>query len=234
MWPDNDWITAPARLPEGPSGDHRPTGTGTGRSPRGARTAWRPADGARRVRPVRRRRSAGVGNVVRLRAAAVSLAAAVAIGVVAGCGGASSDEASTPANAPTVANTALQTDSNGKTVSAPSETAGGGGGGGATTGTGGGGGGAAAGDAAAGKTVFEQQGCGSCHTYSKAGSNGKVGPDLDAGLKGKDAAYIKQSITDPNAVVAPGFQPGIMPQNYGKSLSATQINDLVAFLQPQG
>jgi hypothetical protein len=35
-------------------------------------------------------------------------------------------------------------------------------------------------------------------------------------------------------VVAPGFQPGIMPQNYGKSLSATQINDLVAFLQPQG
>jgi cytochrome c551/c552 len=172
-----------------------------------------------------------VGIVVRLRAAAVSLAAAVAVaGVVAGCGGASSDEASTPANAPTVANTALQTDSNGKTVSAPTSTAGAGGG---STNTGGGGG-AAAGDAAAGKTVFEQQGCGSCHTYSKAGSNGKVGPDLDEGLKGKDAAYIKQSITDPNAVITPGFQAGVMPQTYGKMLSATQINDLVAFLQPQG
>jgi mono/diheme cytochrome c family protein len=35
------------------------------------------------------------------------------------------------------------------------------------------------GDAAAGKTVFQSAGCGSCHTLKDAGSNGTVGPNLD-------------------------------------------------------
>jgi cytochrome c oxidase subunit 2 len=50
-------------------------------------------------------------------------------------------------------------------------------------------------------------------------------------LKGKDAAFIKTSITDPNAEIASGFQPNIMPQSYGSQLTSQQINDLVAFLQ---
>jgi mono/diheme cytochrome c family protein len=91
----------------------------------------------------------------------------------------------------------------------------------------------AKGDAAAGKQVFEAQGCGSCHTFKPAGSSGNVGPDLDEALKGKDAAFIQQSIVDPNAVVASGFQPGIMPQTYGSQLSDKQLADLVAFLQTQ-
>ena len=49
--------------------------------------------------------------------------------------------------------------------------------------------------------------------------------------KGKDADFIKESITDPNAEVASGFQPGIMPQDYGSQLTSQQIADLVAFLQ---
>ena len=56
-------------------------------------------------------------------------------------------------------------------------------------------------------------------------------PDLDEALKGKDATFIKTSITDPNAVIASGFQPNIMPQGYGSQLTSQQINDLVAFLQ---
>jgi cytochrome c oxidase subunit 2 len=91
----------------------------------------------------------------------------------------------------------------------------------------------AKGDAAAGKQVFEAQGCGSCHTFKPAGSTGNVGPDLDEALKGKDAAFIQQAIVDPNAVVASGFQPGIMPQTYGSQLSDKQLADLVAFLQTQ-
>jgi mono/diheme cytochrome c family protein len=86
------------------------------------------------------------------------------------------------------------------------------------------------GNAQAGKAVFLAQGCGSCHTFSPAGSNGTVGPDLDDVLKGKDAAFIHQSIVDPNAVIASGYSAGVMPQTFGQQLSPKQIDDLVAFL----
>ena len=87
------------------------------------------------------------------------------------------------------------------------------------------------GDPAAGKQVFDAQGCGSCHAFEPAGSTGNVGPNLSEALKDKDAAFIQQSIVDPNAVVAEGFQPNIMPQTYGSQLSDKQLADLVAFLQ---
>jgi len=87
------------------------------------------------------------------------------------------------------------------------------------------------GDAAAGKQVFDAQGCGSCHAFEPAGSTGNVGPNLSEALKDKDAAFIQQSIVDPNAVIAEGFQPNIMPQTYGSQLSEKQLADLVAFLQ---
>jgi cytochrome c oxidase subunit II len=84
---------------------------------------------------------------------------------------------------------------------------------------------------AAGKKVFADSGCGGCHTFQPAGASGQIGPNLDEALKGKDATFIKTSITDPNAVIASGFQPNVMPQSYGSQLTSTQINDLVAFLQ---
>ena len=90
---------------------------------------------------------------------------------------------------------------------------------------------AAKGNAAAGKAVFESNGCGGCHTFKPAGATGKIGPDLDKVLKGKDAEFIQTSITDPNAEIASGFQPNVMPQDYGSKLSAQQLADLVAFLQ---
>ena len=86
-------------------------------------------------------------------------------------------------------------------------------------------------DPAAGKKVFADSGCGGCHTFKPAGANGKIGPDLDTALKGKDAEFIKTSITDPNAEIASGFQPSIMPSGYGSQLTSQQLNDLVAFLQ---
>jgi mono/diheme cytochrome c family protein len=90
---------------------------------------------------------------------------------------------------------------------------------------------AAKGDAKAGKAVFASNGCGSCHTFGPAGSTGNVGPDLSKTLKGKSADFIHQSIVDPNAVIAPGYQPNIMPGTFGSSLSDQQLADLVAFLQ---
>ena len=73
-----------------------------------------------------------------------------------------------------------------------------------------------AGNAAAGRTVFEGQGCASCHTFAPAGATGTVGPNLGEVLADKDAAFIHQSIVDPNAVIASGYSAGIMPENYGQ------------------
>jgi len=94
------------------------------------------------------------------------------------------------------------------------------------------------GNAAAGKAVFTANGCASCHTFKPAGATGSVGPDLDT-APAQDAkadnnmalpAFIKQSITDPDAYIAKGYSKGIMPTTFGSSLSSTQLNDLVAFI----
>jgi mono/diheme cytochrome c family protein len=86
------------------------------------------------------------------------------------------------------------------------------------------------GDAQAGRAVFLAQGCGSCHVFSAAGTQGSVGPNLDESLEDRDAAYIRESVVDPNAEIAEGFQPGIMPGDYGEKLTPKQVADLVAFL----
>ena len=94
------------------------------------------------------------------------------------------------------------------------------------------------GNAAAGMAVFNANGCSSCHTFAPANATGTIGPDLDK-APAQDAkadhnmalaAFIKQSITDPDAYIAKGFSKGIMPTTFGKSLSKTQLNDLVAFI----
>ena len=90
------------------------------------------------------------------------------------------------------------------------------------------------GDATAGKQVFAAQGCGGCHAYGPAASNGSIGPDLDEALQGKDAAFIRESIVDPNKQVASGYQAGIMPSNFEQTLTPKQIDDLVSFLSQSG
>ena len=89
---------------------------------------------------------------------------------------------------------------------------------------------------AAGKALFAANGCGSCHTYKPAASNGKVGPDLDKlaadaqkAHHGALDAYVKESIENPDAYVVPGFPKGVMPSFQGK-LTDSQIDDLVKFL----
>jgi cytochrome c oxidase subunit II len=93
-----------------------------------------------------------------------------------------------------------------------------------------GGGGGAAPD---GKTLFASgaaPACGSCHTLADAGASGTIGPNLDKVLKGKDAAFIQQSIEDPSAEVAKGFQDGIMPNNYKDTLQPEEIKALTDYL----
>jgi cytochrome c oxidase subunit II len=88
---------------------------------------------------------------------------------------------------------------------------------------------AAAAGSAQGKTLFTQQ-CGTCHALADAGTTAEVGPDLDKALAGKNADFILKSIVDPNAEVAPGFQPNVMPGNFGELLSQQQLDSLVEYL----
>jgi mono/diheme cytochrome c family protein len=95
-----------------------------------------------------------------------------------------------------------------------------------------------------GKKVFTGiGGCGSCHVLAAAGSTGTVGPDLDKRLKAdcalpasktaRGASYqqcIRTAIVDPYKFLPSGYHAGVMPSNFGHTLTPTEITALVNFL----
>ena len=97
---------------------------------------------------------------------------------------------------------------------------------------------------AAGKAVFTGVGgCGSCHTLSAAGTHGIVGPNLDKDLKANCATpqsqkirgatlqkCIETAIVNPYAYIPAGYHAGVMPSNFGKSLTKSEITALVNFI----
>ena len=83
------------------------------------------------------------------------------------------------------------------------------------------GGATAEGDASKGKAVFASAGCGGCHTFEAAGSNGSVGPNLDDADVSFDAAV---------AQVENGG--GGMPP-FKDRLSEQEIADVAAFVSQQ-
>src|SRR3954452_25407296 len=94
----------------------------------------------------------------------------------------------------------------------------------------------AAATAAQGKAVFTGVGgCGACHTLADAGTTGTVGPNLTkVKIANQGAAFIKQSIVDPNAKIAPGFPANTMPQNFQQQLGPQKIDALVKYLLQAG
>jgi len=96
------------------------------------------------------------------------------------------------------------------------------------------------------ETIILNAGCGACHKIGAIGEAHKVGPDLsfiglNAGGRVPDVSaegYIRQSILEPNAYLAPACPngpclPNIMPQNYATRLSEAQQDTLVDFLLTQ-
>jgi len=106
------------------------------------------------------------------------------------------------------------------------------GGGGETSAGGGetsGGGEQAAG--ASGEDLFASLGCSGCHTLAAAGADAKVGPDLGKLAKAEATAnFIQTSIVDPNAKITKGFNPDIMPKDFGDRLSKQELDALVKYL----
>jgi cytochrome c oxidase subunit 2 len=85
------------------------------------------------------------------------------------------------------------------------------------------------GGAVQGQELFTAQ-CGSCHVLADAGTLGEVGPNLDEALQGADAEFIMESIVDPSAEIAEGYQDGVMPSNYGEMFTEPQLDGLVEYL----
>jgi cytochrome c oxidase subunit 2 len=87
-----------------------------------------------------------------------------------------------------------------------------------------------------GAQVFASAGCGGCHVFTPAGSNGAVGPSLDDLAASAEQAgqpleeFARESIVKPNEYVSPEYSPGVMPQTFGESLTNTEIDALVAYL----
>jgi mono/diheme cytochrome c family protein len=81
-----------------------------------------------------------------------------------------------------------------------------------------------------GAQVFANNGCGTCHTLAAAGSSGETGPNLDEVLPGQTEAMIHESIIDPNAKIAKGYPPNVMPPNFEQLLSPKELEDLVKYL----
>jgi cytochrome c oxidase subunit 2 len=116
---------------------------------------------------------------------------------------------------------------------------------GTTTGSGAAGGGAAGGGAAGGTVergseTFAQAGCGGCHALAKAGTDAQIGPPLDDLAAAAEEAgmpvgeFVRQSIVDPDAVITPDYQPGVMPKDFGESLSPDELDALVAYVSGEG
>ena len=86
----------------------------------------------------------------------------------------------------------------------------------------------------AGKSVFVNNGCNSCHTLKAAGATGKIGPDLDklpqeAQGAGKPLEqFVHTSIVDPNAYVQKGYPKNVMPPF--ANLPKDQLDALVQYL----
>ncbi len=88
------------------------------------------------------------------------------------------------------------------------------------------------GDDNSGEAVFTTAGCGGCHAFEPAGTDAQVGPSLnaiDAGGRPIEE-YLREAIVDPNAELASGYQPDVMPATYESSLTDEQLDALVQYL----
>ena len=92
-----------------------------------------------------------------------------------------------------------------------------------------------------GKAVYAKAGCVGCH--GEPGGAGVIGPNLagiataagerDPSLSAK--TYLRQSITDPDGMVAPicpvgPCVKGIMPHSFGNTLTEAELDALVVYL----
>ena len=102
------------------------------------------------------------------------------------------------------------------------------------------------GDPVAGKVLAETLGCTACHTLTEVGPpweamDGLLGIGVRGGIRiqqedytgnaSSNDQYLIESVIDTNIFVVNGFQPDIMPTNFGEKLTLQDMGDLLAFLK---
>lgn len=78
------------------------------------------------------------------------------------------------------------------------------------------------------EAVIGKLGCAACHDLE--GSGADIGPKLAGIGRRLDHEGLRRAILDPNAEVAQGFAPGIMPQDYGNQMRASELELVVDYL----
>jgi cytochrome c oxidase subunit 2 len=98
---------------------------------------------------------------------------------------------------------------------------------------------AAAGGPANGKLLVAKNGCLGCHS---ADGSKLVGPTwqglyqsqvklADGRTVTADQAYLTESIVNPSAKIVNGFPDNVMPKTFGTSLTQSQVNDIVSYIE---
>lgn len=73
--------------------------------------------------------------------------------------------------------------------------------------------------------IIDEFGCGACHVIGE--DEGDMGPALNAIGGTHDKEYIRRGIIDPNAEIAEGYEEGIMPDDLGTQMYASEVELLV-------
>ena len=79
-----------------------------------------------------------------------------------------------------------------------------------------------------GEAVIDEYGCASCHDLG--GSGADLGPSLYGVGKRMSRATLMESIIDPNAVIADGFDADFMPADFGEEMRGTELLLLTDYL----
>ncbi|MBI4419327.1 MAG: c-type cytochrome [Gemmatimonadetes bacterium] len=81
--------------------------------------------------------------------------------------------------------------------------------------------------------LIQGNGCLACHKLKGEGAD--LGPSFDGMGRRLSKDDIRESIIDPDARIAKGYEPfkGMMPKTFGEQLNAKQLESLVNFLASQ-
>ncbi len=83
-------------------------------------------------------------------------------------------------------------------------------------------------DTRPGAALVTTHGCIACHDVT--GTVRLVGPPLTNVKERLSAAKIRESIVDPNAVIAEGFPPGLMLKDFAETIPGDELDQLVSYL----
>ncbi|MCP4382262.1 MAG: c-type cytochrome, partial [Hyphomicrobiales bacterium] len=70
--------------------------------------------------------------------------------------------------------------------------------------------------------------CDACHMIN--GEGGEAGPDLSKIGASRDRNYLRLAIVNPNADIAEGFEPDMMPEDLAEQIYVSELEVLVDFL----